>query len=213
MIDLLENHGLNTKLGSIKFLVLDEADRLLDAGFKREIERIIQTLPNRNDNPRFANTFSFIEWYSRCYLQRQTLLFSATIPPDVHKIAQMALLPSHQNISTLSETDIATHAHVKQHALVVPHTELFPVLARLLSQWMREDPRAKVMVFANTARATGLFAQMVCQLPGLHLLMLMSDPFPSLENSIRRSVSHCSRSTHGSHSPLALAPRQASQTP
>ena len=154
---------------------------------------------------------SFVELCSHCYMQRQTLLFSATIPPDVLKIAQIALLPSHQHISTLSETDTATHAHVKQQALIVPLTEVFPVLARLLSQWTKEDPLAKVMVFANTARATGIIAQMVCQPPILHFLYIISHPSPSLENSIPRSESHSSRSTHGSHRLLARALRQALQ--
>lgn len=109
-----------------------------------------------------------VEECSRCCSQRQTLLFSATIPPDVHKIAQMALLPTHKHISTLSETDTATHAHVKQYAHMVPPKDAFAMLARLLAQWTREDPQAKVMVFANTARTTGIMAQMV-RCPFLHL--------------------------------------------
>ncbi|KAF8575751.1 DEAD-domain-containing protein [Ramaria rubella] len=146
LIDLIENHGLGAKLANVRFLVLDEADRLLDAGFKREIERIIQSLPNRTTIP------------------RQTLLFSATIPPDVHKIAQMALLPTHKQISTLTDTDTATHEHVEQRALIVPTVEAFPVLARLLAQWTHADPHAKVMVFANTARATGILATLFAEL-------------------------------------------------
>jgi ATP-dependent RNA helicase MSS116, mitochondrial len=81
----------------------------------------------------------------------------------VHKIAQMALLPTHKHVSTLSETDTATHAHVKQYAQLVPPKDAFAVLARLLAQWTKADPQAKVMVFANTARATGIMAQMARQ--------------------------------------------------
>ena len=76
----------------------------------------------------------------------------------------MALLPTHKHISTLSETDTATHTHVKQYTLVVPPTEGLAVLAQLLAQWTRNDSHAKVMVFANTARATGVMAQMVCRI-------------------------------------------------
>ena len=49
-------------------LVLDEADRLLDQGFRRELSKIIEALPDRSRSP------------------RQTLLFSATIPTEVHSV-------------------------------------------------------------------------------------------------------------------------------
>ena len=49
-------------------LVLDEADRLLDQGFRNELMKILNALPNRTAVP------------------RQTLLFSATIPQSVHQV-------------------------------------------------------------------------------------------------------------------------------
>jgi superfamily II DNA/RNA helicase len=48
--------------------VLDEADRLLDQGFRRDLVKIIEALPSPAQSP------------------RQTLLFSATIPSEVHSV-------------------------------------------------------------------------------------------------------------------------------
>jgi ATP-dependent RNA helicase MSS116 len=57
-----------TKL--IGSLILDEADRLLDQGFRRELVKIIEALPKT---------------------KRQTLLFSATIPAEVHNVSRSRL--------------------------------------------------------------------------------------------------------------------------
>lgn len=111
--------------------MLDEADRLLDQGFRRELVKIIEALPSKNIH------------------HRQTLLFSATIPAEVHsvsilfalhlrdcmrvyqitepdilQIASLALDRDHKFISTLTEEDVNVHEHVIQESLVVPDDEV-----------------------------------------------------------------------------------------
>lgn len=68
LIDHLENSNLKAKFSALRALVLDEADRLLEAGFRRELIKIIDCLPDRKNVP------------------RQTLLFSATVPQSVHQV-------------------------------------------------------------------------------------------------------------------------------
>ncbi|MFX8546831.1 DEAD/DEAH box helicase, partial [Acinetobacter baumannii] len=57
------------KLGSVEFLVLDEADRMLDMGFINDIRKIVAKLP----------------------IKRQTLFFSATMPKDIAELADAML--------------------------------------------------------------------------------------------------------------------------
>lgn len=150
LVDLIENYQVGPRLGQLRTLVLDEADRLLDQGFRRELVKILDALPDRKAVP------------------RQTLLFSATLPEGVHSISSIALKPDHKFITTLKDEDINAHKHVVQELLVLPGHQM---IAGALEVLKREEMLAaerggfKVMVFLPTARAAGLYFEVFSNLP------------------------------------------------
>ncbi|KAH6779970.1 P-loop containing nucleoside triphosphate hydrolases superfamily protein [Perilla frutescens var. hirtella] len=141
--DHIENtSGFATRLMGVKVLVLDEADHLLDMGFRRDIEKIIAAVPK----------------------QRQTLLFSATIPQEVRQICHIALKRDHEFINTVQEGSEDTHSQVRQTHLVVPLDKHFSLLYTLLKEHIADDVNFKVLVFCTTAMMTKLVAELLSEL-------------------------------------------------
>jgi ATP-dependent RNA helicase MSS116 len=54
LLDLLQNGDLAPLLSSLQCLILDEADRLLDQGFRKDLEKIVTFLPDRTVIPRLV---------------------------------------------------------------------------------------------------------------------------------------------------------------
>ena len=80
LLDLVQSNGL--KLGQVEFLVLDEADRMLDMGFINDIRKIVAKLP----------------------IRRQTLFFSATMPKDIADLAEAMLRDPARVAVTMAKT-------------------------------------------------------------------------------------------------------------
>mgnify|MGYP001576473010 CR=1 FL=1 len=120
ILDHLERRTLN--LGRLKILVLDEADRMVDMGFLPDVERIIKACP----------------------VDRQTLLFSATISPDVSYIEKKYM----KHAKSVSAESYVDASKLKQYYYDVPNHMKFSLLVHLLKQ----ETSGLVMVFCNTRR-------------------------------------------------------------
>jgi ATP-dependent RNA helicase MSS116 len=87
---------------------------------------------------------------------RQSLLFSATIPPGIREVADLD--PNHVIINTLKPGEENTHEHVPQEYVLVSTVDMFPATLSFLEQsFQRDSSGSKVILFFSTARLTGLF--------------------------------------------------------
>lgn len=152
MLDHIQsNADLRKRLQDLKVLILDEADQLLDMGFRKSLLGILGALPK----------------------DRQTLLFSATVPDQVQNICKIAMKNDYKYIDTVGEVDEETHVQVKQDYLIVPLENQLAVIYALLKQHAAEEPNFKVLVFCTTARVTALLAELYKKL-GLNTLEIHS---------------------------------------
>jgi ATP-dependent RNA helicase RhlE len=119
LLDLVQSNGL--KLGQVEFLVLDEADRMLDMGFINDIRKIVAKLP----------------------IKRQTLFFSATMPKDIAELAEAML----RDPARVAVTPVAsTVERITQRIIQVDFSAKSGVLAQLL----KEEPVDRALVFTRT---------------------------------------------------------------
>ncbi|MCO5611868.1 hypothetical protein L7F22_066127 [Adiantum nelumboides] len=118
--------------------VLDEADHVLDVGFRKTVEEILQYLPSI----------------------RQTLLFSATIPKEIQSVSKIALKEGHKFIDTFDLSSDAVHVQVKQKCIVAPVEEHLPVLYEVFKEHISIESNYKVLVFCVTARITAFMHQL-----------------------------------------------------
>ncbi|MCU0679105.1 MAG: DEAD/DEAH box helicase [Planctomycetes bacterium] len=118
LIDHLGRGGL--KLDRVKFLVLDEADMMLDMGFAPQIEEVLRSTPKN----------------------RQTMLFSATMPAAILRIAARHMkMPVHVEVAP-SGTTVES---VNQEMTILKRPDKFPELIKILVKY-----RGSVLIFART---------------------------------------------------------------
>jgi superfamily II DNA/RNA helicase len=121
LIDLFERG--NILLSGVKILVIDEADRMLDMGFIPDVERIVSMLPKI----------------------RQTLFFSATMPPEIRRLADVFLT----NPKEISVDPPATAAVTVTHFVSMVSTHSKRDALRAL---IRNETVAQAIIFCNRKR-------------------------------------------------------------
>ncbi|MDP7693725.1 MAG: DEAD/DEAH box helicase, partial [Vicinamibacterales bacterium] len=128
LLDLMQQGY--ARLDRIDMLVLDEADRMLDMGFIRDVRRIVAELPR----------------------QRQTMFFSATLPPEIAQLAADML----RDPAKVAVTPAASvSGQIAQKVLFVEQSRKRDLLADVLKG---EDAR-RTLVFTRTKRRADRLAK------------------------------------------------------
>ncbi|MDF9842684.1 MULTISPECIES: DEAD/DEAH box helicase [unclassified Paenibacillus] len=118
------------RLDDVQTIVLDEADEMLDMGFMEDIQSILKLVPE----------------------ERQTMLFSATMPPNIQRLAQQ-FLKNPQHVSVIPKQISAPL--IDQAYIEVPERQKFEALSRLIDM---ESPELAI-VFGRTKRRVDELAE------------------------------------------------------
>ena len=119
VLDMIQRHHLY--LDGARYVVLDEADEMLDLGFLEDVETILR----------------------RCPMGRQTALFSATVPPEIRRLADTFM---HDPVEIRARAATLTIDTVDQFYVEVPDREKPQALVHVL----REERPRQAIVFART---------------------------------------------------------------
>jgi ATP-dependent RNA helicase DDX10/DBP4 len=131
---------------NLQMLVLDEADRIMDAGFQKDVDAIIEYLPK----------------------ERQTMLFSATQTKKVSDLARLALRDS-EYVAVHEAASSATPTTLKQYYTITP----LPEKLDTLFSFIRANLKAKIIVFLSSGKQVRFVYDSFRHLqPGIPLLHL-----------------------------------------
>ena len=127
LLDLMGQNHVN--FDDVGIFVLDEADRMLDMGFLRDVRRVIERLPSR----------------------RQSLLFSATMPKDIATLARTIL---HDPLRVEVTPPSTTVELIRQHVCFVNKGDK----SRLLLEVLKDDSIKRALVFSRTKHGANRIA-------------------------------------------------------
>ena len=155
LLDLISQGHVD--LSYVRFLVLDEADRMLDMGFIRDIRKILAQIPKK----------------------RQSLLFSATIPPSIVDLSNDML---HNPVSVSITPESTTVEAIEQSLMFVMRSDK----RGLLTYIIEEESPEKVLVFCRTKHGCNRISRQLGQ-DGIDALPIHGNKSQGArENALRR---------------------------
>lgn len=132
LLDLIDQNCVD--LSAVDFFVLDEVDRMLDMGFLRDVNRILDLLPKI----------------------RQSLFFSATLAPNIVSLAQKILRdPARVTITP----EVTTAERIKQKLCFIDRGDKLQLLQELLEKQSRAKEAKLTIVFGRTKHGSNKLAQ------------------------------------------------------
>ncbi|MFH1588195.1 MAG: DEAD/DEAH box helicase [Candidatus Diapherotrites archaeon] len=152
LLDLISRKELF--LNKIKFLVLDEADKMFDMGFKKDVEKIISFTPK----------------------ERQTMLFSATMPEEILRLIDRHL--KHDMLMFDLSEDNAPVEDVQQFYLMVDKNRKIESLCNILN-----SDSSKTLVFCRTKRTVDWLERQLSR-QRIHALGIHGDKAQNIRNRI-----------------------------
>ncbi|KAH8434198.1 DEAD/DEAH box helicase [Aspergillus melleus] len=141
LLDLLSDPYSRVRAPQLSSFVLDEADRLLDEGFSEDIFEIQSHLPAPEE------------------VDRQTLLFSATMPSGVMKMVNRIMKPDYKFIRTIKEDEVPTHLRVPQKLVTLNGFEnAYPAILELAKNYLASSNERpfKAIVYFNSTKEVNL---------------------------------------------------------
>lgn len=136
LLDLVDDGRVD--LSHIKYLVLDEADRMLDMGFEPQIRRIVSRLPK----------------------DRQTMMWSATWPREIQDLAA-EFMNDYEQIA-VDSAKLKANPNIRQIVKVCAPFERFNTVVNYLNECKQNEETPRVLIFVNTKRmADSLMMQLM----------------------------------------------------
>lgn len=161
LLELLSSPHVHCPQSTFEVLVMDEADRLLDLGFKDDLQRILQRLPK----------------------QRRTGLFSASVSEAVDQLIRVGLRNPVRiavKVKSASGTlDKRTPASLQMSYIITPPTHKFPAVKQILEK-LPVTPQ-KSIIFVSTSHAVDYFQNILpALLPGFQVIPLHGKHQPNV---------------------------------
>ncbi|XP_061186099.1 probable ATP-dependent RNA helicase DDX23 [Saccostrea echinata] len=153
LIDVLENRYL--VLAQCTYVVMDEADRMIDMGFEPDVQKILEYLPVSNQKPDTEDAEEvekMLQNYTSKKKYRQTVMFTATMPPAVERLARSYLRrPAVVYIGSVGKPTERT----EQIVYMVSSAEKRKKLVQILEQGI--DP--PIIIFVNQKKGADVLAK------------------------------------------------------